>query len=62
MLSIPAQTDSFFEVVHAEQMVFPLAIKHAKHDHALVIAHGLGADQLLLGFVALFELVEDCIA
>ena len=43
-------------------MVFPLLIEHAQHDHALVIAHGIGADQLFFRVVALFQLVEDGIA
>ncbi len=45
-----------------EQVVFPLLVEHAQHDDALVMAHRLGADQLLLGVVALFQLVEDGVA
>ena len=48
MLRVPAQSNTLFQVVHAEQMVFPLRVQHAEHDHALVITHGIGADQLLL--------------
>ena len=43
LLRIAAQADAFFEVVHGEQVIFPQAVDHAEHDHALVIAHGLGA-------------------
>ena len=45
-----------------EQVIFPLRVDHAQHDHALVVAHGLGADELFFGVVALFELVEDGVA
>ena len=45
-----------------EQVVFPLRVDHAQHDHALVVAHRLGADQLFLGVVSLLEPVENCIA
>src|SRR5215469_7696978 len=61
-LSVTSEADSLFEVIHIEQVVFPLLVEHAQHNHALVVAHGLGTDQLLLGFVALFQLVENRIA
>ena len=35
---------------------------HAQHDDALVMPHRVRPDQLLLGFVALFQLVEDRVA
>ena len=62
MLPVAAQADALFQVVHREQMIFPLPVDHAQHDHALVIAHGLGADQLLFRVVALFELLENRVA
>ena len=62
MLSVSTQADSFLEVVHAEQMVFPLPIEHAQLNHALVISHRFGANQLLFGFVALFQFFENPIA
>ena len=44
LLPIATKTDSLFEVVHIEQVVFPLLVEDAQHDHALVIAHGFGTD------------------
>ena len=46
----------------SRQVVFPLRVEHAQHDHALVIAHGIGADELLFGVVAIFQLFENCVA
>ena len=62
MLSIAAKTDSLFEVVHVQQVVFPLAIEDAEHDHALVVAHGVGSNQTLLGFITLLQLVKNCVS
>ena len=39
LLRIAAQADAFLQVIHGEQVVFPEAVDHAEHDHALVIAH-----------------------
>ena len=41
LLAVSAQTDAFLEVVHAQQMVFPQAVEHAEHDHALMQPHGV---------------------
>ena len=62
VLSVAAQADAFAQVVHAEQVVFPLLIEHAQHDDALVMAHRVRADELFLGVVALLQLVEDGVA
>ena len=62
MLTVAAQADAFAQVVHAEQVVFPVLVEHAQHDDALVMAHRVGTDQLLLGVVAFFQLVEDGVA
>ena len=43
-------------------MVFPLLIENAQHDHALVIAHGLGADKLFFAVVTRFQFLEYSIA
>ena len=43
-------------------MVFPLLVEHAQHQHALVIAHCVGADEFLLGVVASLQLLENRIA
>ena len=39
LLRITAQADAFLQVIHGEQVVFPEAVDHAEHDHALVVAH-----------------------
>jgi hypothetical protein len=62
MLAVAAQPDALLEVVHVEEVVFPLRVEHAQHDHALVIAHGIRPDQSFLGVVALFQCVEDRVA
>src|SRR5271167_3873064 len=59
VLPVPAQPDTFAQVVHAEQVVLPLLVDDAQHDDALVMAHRVRANQALLGVVALFELLED---
>src|SRR5262249_34386744 len=61
-LAVTAKTDSLFEVVHIQQVVFPLLVEYAQHDHALVITHGFGTDKLFLCVVTLFQLFEDGVA
>ena len=39
LLRIAAQADAFLQVIHGEQVIFPEAVDHAEHDHALVVAH-----------------------
>ena len=59
LLAISAQTDAFLEVVHAQQMVFPQAVEHAEHDHALVQPHGGAAQDGFLHLVLFFQTLED---
>ena len=61
-MSITAKADAFFQVIHVEQVVFPLLVEHAQHNHALVITHGVRADEFLFGLVALLQLIEYCIS
>ena len=49
-------------MVHREQVILPETVEHTEHDHALVIAHGLFADDLLLGGVPLLQLFKDRLA
>src|SRR5271155_2143071 len=51
-LSVPAQTDAFFQVVQSEEMIFPLAVHHVQQDVALKPAQRLRAERRLLLFVA----------
>ncbi len=62
LLRIAAQPDALFQVVHREQVILPQAVDHAQHHHALVIAHRLRAENLLLGLVVFLQLFEDFIA
>ena len=62
VLPVAAQPDALFQVVHVPQVVFPLRIEDAQHDHALVVAHGVGADQLFFRVVTFFQLGEDGVA
>ena len=43
-------------------MVFPLLIDDAQHQHALVIAHLVGADLALLRLVTFFQLIKGGVA
>ncbi len=47
-LAVSAQADAFLEVVHRQQVIFPLVVDDVEHDDALGVAHVLGADQRLL--------------
>src|SRR6185503_19551729 len=62
LLTVPTQTDSFLEVVHVQQVIFPKLVEHAQHDHALVIAHSIGANQLFLCVIARLQFFEYGIA
>src|SRR5438477_7030882 len=62
VLGIAAQADAFLEVVHVQQVIFPLLVDNSEHDHALVVAHGIGAEALFFGVVALAQLLKDGIA
>ena len=61
VLPVTAKTDALLQVIHAQEMIFPLRIQHAEHNHALVIAHCIRPDEFLFGVVTLFELVENCV-
>src|SRR5580700_4030693 len=62
VLAIATQADALLEMIHAEEVVFPLRVEHTEHDHALVVAHGLRADQLFFRVVTLFEFFKDRVA
>ncbi len=62
VLTVPAQPDSLAQVIHIEQMIFPVLIQHAQHDHALVIAHRVRTNQFLFRVVTLAQLVENRVA
>ena len=62
LLRVAAKADSFLEVVHCEQVIFPEPVEDREHDDALVVAHGLWAEDLLLEVVARTELLEDDLA
>ena len=62
LLRVAAEADAFLEVVHGEEMILPKAVEDGEHDDALVVAHGGGAEDLLLDVVAGAELVEDGLA
>jgi len=34
MLAVAAQADALFQVIHAEEVIFPLRVDHAEHDGA----------------------------
>ena len=62
MLAVASQADTLFQVIHVEQMIFPLRIEHTQHDHALVIAQRVRADELFFGVVTRLQQIEDGIA
>ena len=59
MLAIATQADAFAQVIHVQQVIFPLLIEHAQHDHALVITHCIRTDQLFFRVITLSQLFED---
>ncbi len=59
LLGVAAEADAFLEVVHGEEVIFPEAVEDGEHDDALVVAHLLGAEDLLLDVVAGAEFFED---
>ena len=61
-LAVAAEADAFLEMVHVEEVVFPESVEDGEHDDALVVAELDFAEDLLLGVVALAELVEDGVA
>src|SRR5438876_544626 len=62
MLAIAPETNSLFQVIHSKEVVFPLRIEHAEHDHALVVAHGIRPNQLFFCVVTLFEPFKNGVA
>src|ERR1700751_6197438 len=62
VLAVAAKADALLQVIHVEEVVFPKRVEDAQHDHALVLAHGFGADDLLFRCVTLFELLENRVA
>jgi len=58
-LPIAAQTDAFLEVVHRQQVIFPLVVDDVEHDDALGVAHVLGTDQVLFFLVTRDEQIVD---
>src|SRR3984957_4082457 len=62
VLAITAEADALLQMVHAQQVIFPLLVDHAEHDHALVMAHGVRADEFFFRVVAFFQLFENRVA
>src|SRR2546428_7003531 len=62
MLAIAPETNSLFQVIHSEEVVFPLRVEHAEHDHALVVAHGIRPNQLFFCVVTLCEPFKNGVA
>src|SRR5437867_813514 len=54
-LTIPSQSDAFFEVVHREKMVFPMRVNDLQHEHAFVVSHLRSADERFLVIVFLMS-------
>ena len=55
LLAVASETDSFLEVIHREQVVFPLAVDDVEHDHALGLAQQLRPEHDFLFLVFLLE-------
>ena len=45
-----------------QQVILPLLVNHAQHDHALVMAQADGPNEFLFRVVALFQLRENGVA
>src|SRR5579872_5518383 len=65
-LAVAPETNAFFEMVHREQVVFPLVVDDLEHDPALALAHQVRANEVLFLLVLLRQLFEyslfDCFA
>src|SRR5271166_3480601 len=59
LLSVAAQSDTFLEVIHRQQMVFPLVVDDVEHDDALGLAQVIRADQLFFFLITLFQQIGD---
>jgi len=60
-LAVAAQPDTFLEVIHRQQVIFPLVVDDIEHHHALGFAHVVRADQLFLFGVAASQQIVDVI-
>ena len=52
-LAVAAETDTLFQVIEGEEVVFPLRIDDVEDDAALEPAHQIGAELFFLFLVAL---------
>ena len=46
LLGVAAEADALLEVVHGEEVILPEAVEDGEHDDALVVAHGVRAEDL----------------
>ena len=59
LLRVAAETDALLEMVHGKEVILPKAVEDGEHDDTLVVAHLLGAEDLLFDVVAGAKLFED---
>lgn len=55
-LSVSAQADAVSQMVHAQQVIFPVVVDHLEQQHLLEVAHEFGAEFLLFVIVGLPDL------
>ncbi len=58
-LAVAAKPDAFLQVVHRQQVVFPLVVDHVQHDDAFSLAEIVRPDHLLFLVVARQQLIVD---
>ena len=59
LLPVRAVADALLQLVHRQQVVFPLVVDHLQHHDALGLAHHVRAHQVFLLLVPALQLVED---
>src|SRR5450432_4585120 len=59
LLAVGPVADALLELVHGQQVVFPLVVDHLQHDDALGLAHDVGAHQILFLLIPLLETLAN---
>ena len=58
-LGVAPEPDAVPEVVHGQEVIFPVVVHDLEHDHLLQLLKEFGADLVALGREALFHQVEE---
>ena len=61
-LGVAPEPDAVPEVIHGQEVFFPVVVHDLEHDHLLQLLKEFGADLVALGGEALFHQVEEDVA